>query len=93
MIFFGSFFVFSSVIGFIKFTDVFRLMHVCGVCDLVGAPLMILGCGMIFLSNGDFHTFFKTFLISFILYIISPISTNALSDAAFRIKKLDKSVN
>ena len=81
----GCLFIFTSVAGFVKFQDPFRMMHVGGVCELVGIPLLILGCGLIFLENGNIDAFLKTIFISVIFYIISPVGTNAISESACRL--------
>jgi len=81
----GCIFVFSSIAGFVKFKDPFKMMHVGGVCDLTGVPLIIFGCGVIFLSHGNYDAFFKTLFIIIVTYITSPIGTNAISESASRM--------
>ncbi len=81
----GCLFIFSSVAGFVKFKDPFRMMHVGGVCELIGIPLLIIGCGLIFLDHGNADAFFKTIFISVIFYLISPVGTNAISESACRL--------
>lgn len=61
------------------------MMHVGGVCDLIGAPLIIIGCGVIFLSWGDVDSFLKTIFLCVIFYIVSPVTTNAISESACRL--------
>lgn len=89
LIFFGCFFILTSIAGFIKFKDVFRMVHVGGVCDLVGAPLVICGCGFIMLSHGNIASFYKTIFISILSYLIAPVHTNAISEAACKIYQSD----
>lgn len=85
LIFIGCLFVLTSLTGFVKFRDPFRMMHVSGICDLIGAPLIIIGCGVIFLSKGDVDAFLKTIFLSVIFYIVSPVTTNAISESACRL--------
>lgn len=82
---FGGAFMLTSITGFVKFKDPFKMMHVAGVCDLIGGPLIMIGCGILFLGHGDISAFFKIFLTIVIIYITSPISTNAISEAASRM--------
>ncbi len=83
----GVIFMLTSIVGFAKFKDPFKMMHVGGVCDLISGPLIMLGCGIIFASDGDISTLFKIFLTIIIIYITSPISTNAISEAASMVNK------
>lgn len=83
----GCLFIFTSVAGFLKFKDPFKMMHVSGVCELIGVPLLILGCGFIFLEAGQVDAFCKTIFILIIFYIIAPIGTNAISESACRLRK------
>ncbi|QED23440.1 monovalent cation/H(+) antiporter subunit G [Candidatus Deianiraea vastatrix] len=81
----GCLFVLSSIAGFVKFRDPFKMMHVGGVADLAGMPLIILGCGIIFITRGNYDAFFKILFIIIITYITSPIGTNAISESASRM--------
>lgn len=85
----GVFFTLTAIVGFVKFKEPFKMMHVAGVCDLMGGPFIMLGCGVIFISHGDYSTFFKLLCLILIVYLISPISTNAISEVASYMQKLD----
>ena len=89
----GMYFLFTAIFGFAKFRDPFKMVHVGGIFDLVGSPAIMLGCGVIFASEGDFSAMFKIIFLVVIMYITSPISTNAISEATVRMRSdiiLDK---
>ncbi len=81
---FGIFFIFTAVYGFTKFKDVFRKMHVAGVAELIGVPFILIGCGLMYISIGKYIMFFKLLFLCIIIYIVSPMNTNALSEIAYK---------
>jgi len=89
----GCYFLITSMAGFIKFKDKFRMLHISGLCDLLAAVLIIFGCGLIFLSHGNVSVFFKILFIVTCIYIISPITTNAISESERNINKNDNKCN
>ena len=78
----GCFFFFTSVIGLLRFPDMFTRMHATGKCDTL-AVLLIMG-GLI-IHHGINLDSFKLLLMVIFIYIANPTATHALSRAAFRL--------
>jgi multicomponent Na+:H+ antiporter subunit G len=82
MILIGCFFFFTSVIGLLRFPDMFTRMHATGKCDTL-AVLMIMA-GLI-VHHGINLDSFKMLLILVFIYIANPTATHVLARAAFRL--------
>ena len=85
----GYFFIFTTAYGFTKFKDVFRKMHVIGVSDLIGVPMIIIGCGMMYLDQGRQDILWKLIFVAVLIYLTSPVMTNTISEIACRVDMND----
>ncbi len=75
----GVFFVAIGAIGFIRLPDVFCRLHVTGVVDTLGAPMIMLGCAMYL---GAQLVSLKLLLGIGFLVITSPLLGHLLARAA-----------
>lgn len=75
----GVFFVAIGAIGFVRLPDVFCRLHVTGVVDTLGAPMIMLGCA---LHLGAQLVSLKLLLGIGFLVITSPLLGHLLARAA-----------
>ncbi len=75
----GVFFMLVAAIGFVRLPDLFSRLHVTGVLDTLGAPLVMLGVA---LGLGLTLTSFKLMLGIVFLYLTSPLVGHLLSRSA-----------
>lgn len=75
----GLFFMLVAAIGFIRLPDVFSRLHVTGILDTLGAPLVLLGAAA---WIGLSLTAGKLLLGIAFLYLTSPMIGHLLSRAA-----------
>jgi multicomponent Na+:H+ antiporter subunit G len=81
----GSAFLIVSAIGILRFPDFFTRLHALGVCDTMGAGLIMLG---LMLQGGLSLVTVKLLLILFFVIFTGPTAIHALAAAA-RISGLD----
>lgn len=75
----GLFFIIVAAIGFVRLPDVFCRLHVTGVLDTMGAPLILLG-GAVYL--GATLVSLKLLMGIVFLAVTSPIVAHLLARAA-----------
>jgi len=75
----GLFFMLVAAIGFVRLPDLFSRLHVTGVLDTLGAPLVLLGAAV---WIGPSLTAGKLLLAIVFLYLTSPLVGHLLSRAA-----------
>jgi len=75
----GLVFLAVAAIGFTRFPDVFSRLHVTGVIDTLGVPLILLGAAV---YAGFTLTSGKLILGILFMYITSPIVGHLLGQAA-----------
>jgi multicomponent Na+:H+ antiporter subunit G len=75
----GVFFLGVGAVGFVRLPDVFCRVHVIGVIDTLGAPLVMLGAAM--LVGGGLVSL-KLLLATLFLIATSPLMGHLLSRAA-----------
>ncbi len=75
----GLFFMLVAVIGFIRLPDLFSRLHVTGILDTLGAPLVLLGVAV---WTGFSLTSGKLLLGIAFLYFTSPMVGHLLSRSA-----------
>lgn len=75
----GLFFMSVAAIGFVRLPDLFSRLHVTGILDSLGAPLVLLGAAI---WVGPTLTAGKLFLAIIFLYLTSPLVGHLLSRAA-----------
>ncbi len=75
----GLFFMLVAAIGFIRLPDLFSRLHVTGILDTLGAPLVLLGAAV---WVGVSLTAGKLLLGIAFLYMTSPMVGHLLSRAA-----------
>jgi multicomponent Na+:H+ antiporter subunit G len=84
----GLFFQFVAAVGLVRFPDVYCRMHVVGVSDTLGSPLVLLAVAASALLGGDGPLTArgllaaKMALIVALLYFTSPLVSHLLSRAA-----------
>jgi len=77
----GIFFLFSGLIGLLRFPDLYSRMHATGKCDTLGVALSILG--LIFYEGCSLISL-KLFFILVFIFLANPTATHAIARAAFR---------
>lgn len=75
----GLAFQFVAAVGFIRFPDVYCRLHVVGVNDTLGAPLVLLGIGILIAPD---WTAIKLLLAVLFLFLTSPLVGHLLARAA-----------
>jgi multicomponent Na+:H+ antiporter subunit G len=75
----GIFFVIVGAIGFLRLPDVFCRLHVTGVLDTLGAPLVLLG---VVVHVGFATVSLKLVLATVFLIVTSPLLGHLLARAA-----------
>jgi multicomponent Na+:H+ antiporter subunit G len=75
----GLFFMLIAAVGFIRLPDLFSRLHVTGILDTLGAPLVLLGAAV---WIGLSLTAGKLLLGIAFLYLTSPMVGHLLSRAA-----------
>lgn len=78
----GFFFIFTGVIGILRFPDFYTRLHAMGKCDTLGVALMLLGLVML---HGLTHESFKMLLAIAFVAVANPTATHALGRAAYRV--------
>lgn len=79
MLFTGVFFLVVGAIGFMRLPDVFCRLHVTGVVDTLGAPLIMLGTAVYL---GPQLVSLKLVLATLFLTVTSPLVGHLLARAA-----------
>ena len=75
----GLFFMAVAAVGFVRLKDVFCRLHVTGVLDTLGAPVVLLGAAV---HAGPTLTAGKLLLAVVFLFVTSPLVGHLLSRAA-----------
>lgn len=75
----GLFFMLVAAIGFVRLPDLFSRLHVTGILDTLGAPLVLLGAAV---WVGPSLAAGKLLLAIAFLYLSSPLVGHLLSRAA-----------
>jgi multicomponent Na+:H+ antiporter subunit G len=75
----GLFFIIVGAIGFVRLPDVFCRLHVTGVLDTMGAPLVMVGAAVYL---GPQLTSLKLLLATVFLAVTSPLVGHLLARAA-----------
>lgn len=79
----GTFFVISGIVGLIRLPSIFNKLHASSVADVMGVPLILLGLAMM---QNNWLSATKILIMIPIIWIIGPISQNALAKAAYNAK-------
>jgi multicomponent Na+:H+ antiporter subunit G len=79
ILFIGVFFLVVGAIGFMRLPDVFCRLHVTGVVDTLGAPLVMIGAAVYL---GPQLVSAKLFLATLFLSVTSPLVVHLLARAA-----------
>ena len=80
----GSFFVLVGSVGLLRMPDVFTRMHAASVIDTVGAGFLIAG---MMLQAGATLITLKLLFIFVLFFVISPVATHALAQAALHAEQ------
>jgi multicomponent Na+:H+ antiporter subunit G len=81
LMFTGVFFLVVAAVGFVRFPDVFARLHVTGVIDTLGVPLILLGAAA---YAGWTLTSAKLLLGIVLLFGTSPLVGHLLGQSAAR---------
>lgn len=76
----GALFMLISAIGIVRLPDVLSRMHAAGKASTVGISAILLGAGFFFF---DEFLFYRMFVLIFLIFATSPISTAALARAVY----------
>jgi len=79
----GSFFVIAGAIGMLRFPDFYTRLHAVGVCDTMGAGLLLAG---LMLQSGLSLTTVKLLLIFYFVIFTGPTATHALAETALNAR-------
>ena len=80
----GLFFMGIAALGFVRFPDVFSRLHVTGILDTLGAPLVLLAAAVHLGFSLDAA---KLVLAILFLYATSPLVGHLLARAALASKE------
>ena len=72
----GCFFIFTGIIGIIRFKDLYIKLHANSVSDSLGIPLTMFGLALL---QNSFLSTLKILCILIFLYIISPMSSHIIA--------------
>ncbi len=75
----GLFFLLIASVGFVRFPDIYCRLHITGVIDTLGVPLMLLGVAVYL---GAELTSGKLVLALVFLYLTSPLVAHLLARSA-----------
>jgi multicomponent Na+:H+ antiporter subunit G len=75
----GSFFTVVGAIGLVRMPDVYTRMHAASVTDTLGAGLLLAG---LMVQAGLGLVTFKLLFILVLLFLIGPVATHAVAQAA-----------
>lgn len=79
----GTFFLLAGAVGILRFPDFYSRLHALGVCDTMGAGLIL--AGLMFQGGFSLVTV-KLLLIFYFVIFTGPTATHALAEAALRGK-------
>lgn len=79
LVFTGLFFMLVAAVGFVRLPDVFSRLHVTGILDTLGAPVVLIGVAV---WVGPSLTAAKLILAIIFLYLTSPLVGHLLSRSA-----------
>lgn len=80
LLFLGLLFLLVAAIGFMRFPDVYSRLHVTGVMDTLGAPLILLAAAIHLGASLDAA---KLILGIMFLYVTSPLVGHLLAKATY----------
>lgn len=80
----GVFFMVVAAMGFVRLPDVFCRLHVTGILDTLGAPLVLIGAAVLM---GWSLTSLKLLLGIAFLFVTSPLVGHLLSRAALESRE------
>ena len=89
-IFIGLLFITSGIIGIWRFPDFYTKVHAASLIESIGAPLVLLG--LMFMQN-SFTNICKLFFIMLSIFLLSPISTHAITKSAIKNGIIPKNNN
>lgn len=76
LLFFGSFFCFTSSLGCLRFKGFLNKMHAASIGDNFGCPLMLMG---IALKSDSYISAIKIIFLAIIILVVSPTSSYILN--------------
>ncbi|MBN2366076.1 MAG: monovalent cation/H(+) antiporter subunit G, partial [Calditrichaeota bacterium] len=76
----GSFFIFLSSLGLLRFPDVFTRMHAAAKASSFGLGLMLLGTAFYF---QNWFVILEAFLVILFVFLTAPIASHTISRAAY----------
>ncbi len=82
----GVVFFFGATLGLLRFPDFYSRVHAAGKGDTLSSLLMLFGLGILVLENAHFIdvlTFIKIMMICVFIFVTSPTTTHALTDAGY----------
>jgi len=79
----GAVFLLVGAIGILRFPDFYTRLHAVGVCDTMGAGLVLVG---LMLQGGLSLVTLKLLLIFYFMIFTGPTATHALAEAALQRK-------
>ena len=75
----GSFLLLTSALGLLRFPDVYNRIHATGMCETMGAGLIL---AALMMQAGSATVFFKLMFILLLLWLTSPTASHTLVKAA-----------
>ncbi|MCB1043604.1 MAG: monovalent cation/H(+) antiporter subunit G [Acidobacteria bacterium] len=82
----GIVFFFGATVGLLRFPDFYSRVHAAGKGDTLSSMLMLFGLGVLVLEDGhaaDILVFIKIMMICVFVFLTSPTTTHALTDAGY----------
>lgn len=84
LIFLGTFFVITGVIGILRFTGLYNKFHPAGIIDALGMPLILIGLAI----RSDVPVIIlKILLIILMIWITSSTASYTIAQAYYRKDK------
>ena len=82
----GVIFIIFGTVALFRFPDFYTKLHASSVIECAGAPLCFLGLACV---QDDYISAFKLVFIVGLIFLLNPVSTNALGRASL-LYKVDK---
>lgn len=80
----GFGFIFSGIIGLLRFPGFYAKIHASSVIDSCGIPFCLTGLSFM---QENFNSSFKLMLIVILIFLLNPLSTHSLAKASLFYKR------
>ena len=86
LIFIGALLLIIGIIALFRFPDFYTKLHAASLIECCAIPFSLMGLAMM---QTDYINIFKLIAITFLIFLLNPVSTHALGRASL-LYKVDK---